>query len=442
MIVREYFRELSAFCFRLAEGDEVILLQYQGEMSDFCRFNKGRIRQMGHVTDHRMRFRLIRGRRHSAFDLTLTTQADEDRERIREVLRTLRSIVSQVPEDPYLVFSAEGTSSEQVRDGQLPEVGQWTSDIRSNVKNLDVAGIYAAGPIFQGFASSLGQFNWFESRCFHFDWSVYVSLDKAVKASYAGFDWNAEALARKMEDCRRELSYLRLPERTVKPGGYRVYLAPQALAEVFGLLQWRGFGLKAQRTKSSPLMRLIEGTQRFSPEITVVEEAAAGASANFDAFGFLRPGSIPLIKGGSHAGSLVSARSSIEYGEKTTGASDHEAPESLVMKPGRLRMDSLLSELGDGLWINNLWYMNFSDAYAGRMTGMSRFASFLVKNGQISGPIKAMRFDEGLYRMFGESLVGLTEETEWMLSGSTYDKRSTESLNLPGALIDRLTFTL
>ncbi len=53
-----------------------------------------------------------------------------------------------------------------------------------------------------------------------------------------------------------------------------------------------------------------------------------------------------------------------------------------------------------------------------------------------------MRFDETIYRMLGENLVGLTDAREWILDASTYSQRSTASTRLPGALVDDFTLTL
>ena len=47
----------------------------------------------------------------------------------------------------------------------------------------------------------------------------------------------------------------------------------------------------------------------------------------------------------------------------------------------------LLEELGDGLYINNVWYLNFSDRPACRITGMTRFACFWVEGGEIAYPV-------------------------------------------------------
>jgi predicted Zn-dependent protease len=73
---------------------------------------------------------------------------------------------------------------------------------------------------------------------------------------------------------------------------------------------------------------------------------------------------------------------------------------------------------------------------------MTRFATFRVERGQIVAPVTAMRFDDALYRMLGESLVDLTRERELLLDASTYEARSTRSMRLPGALLGALKFTL
>jgi predicted Zn-dependent protease len=109
---------------------------------------------------------------------------------------------------------------------------------------------------------------------------------------------------------------------------------------------------------------------------------------------------------------------------------------------GALEESRVLQALGTGLYISNLWYLNFSDRPAGRITGMTRFATFWVENGKIVAPVTPMRFDDSVYRMLGESLVDLTRERELLPDSSTYGERQTASARLPGALVSALRFTL
>ena len=101
-----------------------------------------------------------------------------------------------------------------------------------------------------------------------------------------------------------------------------------------------------------------------------------------------------------------------------------------------------LEALDTGCYIDNLWYLNYSDRPAGRITGMTRFATFWVERGRIVAPVNVMRFDDSLYRMLGENVIDLTSERELLLDASTYEARSTRSMRLPGALLSVLRFTL
>ena len=104
--------------------------------------------------------------------------------------------------------------------------------------------------------------------------------------------------------------------------------------------------------------------------------------------------------------------------------------------------EGVLDALGTGLYIGNLWYLNFSDRTACRTTGMTRFGTFWVEGGEIVAPIEVLRFDDTAYNLLGERLEGLADSAETILDSSTYGHRSMESLRLPGALVSEMTFTL
>ena len=129
---------------------------------------------------------------------------------------------------------------------------------------------------------------------------------------------------------------------------------------------------------------------------------AGGLAPDFDGNGFKKPGRVDLIKAGQHAGSLTSARSAKEYGLAPTGASSGEQADSLAMAGGELAPEAVLQALGEGLYVSNFWYMNYSDRPRCRMTGMTRFATFWVEGGKIVAPVSVVRFDDSLYQMFGE----------------------------------------
>ncbi len=441
--MQTYFYELADFAESLLKAPEVLLLGFSGEESSFVRFNRSAVRQAGAVEQRALALHLVAERRRVTTHVTVSGDGSLDRERVRRAVDAARERLGIVPEDPFLNYATETRSTESGHPNRLPEdEGQVVESIARAGEGRDLVGIYMAGGIHRGFANSLGQRNWFSTYSHHFDWSFYLDGDKAVKCAYAGFVWDPGAFEKKVEGATAELEALRRPARTLQPGRYRVYLAPQALEEVVGLLRWGGFGLTAHRTRRTPLLRMITGDAALDPSVSMVEDTAAGHTPNFDDAGFIKPERITLIDQGRYGEPLVSARAAKEYGALANGAGRRESPESLAMAGGSVPQMDVLAALGTGIFINNLWYLNYSDRDACRMTGMTRFAAFWVENGEVRAPVNVMRFDETLYRMLGENLVGLTREVELLPDSNSYGSRSTRSVRLPGALVEDFALTL
>jgi predicted Zn-dependent protease len=110
--------------------------------------------------------------------------------------------------------------------------------------------------------------------------------------------------------------------------------------------------------------------------------------------------------------------------------------------PGTLAEGDVLAALDTGLLIGNLHYLNFSDRANGRVTGMTRFATFWVERGAIAGPVDVIRWDDTLYRMLGDALEALTDTPHWILNNGTYGQRSVQTSRVPGALLGKMAFTL
>ena len=149
-----------------------------------------------------------------------------------------------------------------------------------------------------------------------------------------------------------------------------------------------------------------------------------------------------MIRGGEFAESLTSPRSSLEYSVAHNASSTSEYPYSVDMRAGSIDDDAILRTINNGIYISNLWYLNFSDRNNGRMTGLTRFGCFLVEDGELTAPINTMRFDDSVYSMLGENLIGLTSKRELLIDSGTYEERSTSSARLPGAILNNFKMTL
>jgi predicted Zn-dependent protease len=439
------FHDLASTIERNLVAGETSLAWFSAEISDSVRMNRGKVRQPGTVVQAYFEVELVRGARHASHRLSLSGHPETDRERARSAVAGLRAALDDLDDDPHLLYSTEVHSTRTVHGSALSPAEDIVDATLSAAEGLDLVGLYAGGPVCAGFANSLGQRNWHQVTSFHLEWSLYDRTDKAVKSALSGFEWDAAALASKMQAARNELVHVARPARTLSPGKYRTYLSPAALEDVVSLLCWGGFSARALATRQSSLsrMRNVNGDEaRLDPRVSMHDAIADGVAPAFQGDGFVRPASIPLIDAGKLVGSLVSPRTAREFSLEANGASGHESPVALAMAGGTLAGADALAALGTGLYVGHLHYLNYSDRPACRMTGMTRFATFWVEDGKIVAPIDVLRFDDTIYRMLGSNLEALTAETELRLSSDTYRERSLVSMRLPGALISELTFTL
>ena len=440
--VRTDFDQLITWATGSLQGDEVLLASLRGETSDFVRFNHPAVRQAGSVQQQMLSVDLVEGARHAEGAVSLTGDREIDQARVAALLADLRAQRAVLPEDPFLLYATDGLDSERSVDGALPAAADAVEAVSSGAAGKDFVGIYAAGATYQAFGSSLGQRNWFEASTFNLDWSLHLRGDKATKNAYAGTSWEAGAFQDKLDWSIRELDALGREPKNLPPGAYRSFLTPSAVEEIMGTLSWGGFGLRAHETRQTPLLRMVTDGAAFAPGVTIKEDIAGGVAPDFQSAGFARPDDVPLITDGRFDRHLVSPRSAQEYGVPTNGAVDWEAPMAIAMDPGDLAADTVLEALDTGLYVGNLWYLNFSDRAACRTTGMTRFGTFWVEGGEIVAPIEVLRFDDTVYSLLGENLEGLTDTAETILDAGTYGGRSMESLRLPGALVSEMTFTL
>jgi predicted Zn-dependent protease len=440
--MQQYFELLANHLESTARASEVIISRLSAEDSDFIRFNRSAVRQATGVRQFNWTLTLIEGTRRIDASLTLSGRAEADRGALAGLLETLRTAIADVPEDPFLLFETRPATSVAEKKGELPDPARVIDEVLAAARGLDLVGFYAGGPIYKGFSNSLGVRHWHAVENFSLGWCLYHDRDKAVKTTYAGSQWESGAFEGRMGFAREQLARLGEKPRDLAPGAYRAFISPAAMTEILGMLSWAGFGLKSRNTKQSALIRMAEQGARLSPLVTLRENTREGIASGFQGEGFVRPGAVALVEAGALSAPLVSPRSSREYDVPTNGANAGETPESLDLAAGTLPESQALAALHTGIYIGNLWYLNFSDRSACRLTGMTRFASFWVEDGRIRAPLNVMRFDDTAYRILGDNLEALTRERHLIPDADTYGERSTLSMRTPGALVRDFALTL
>ncbi len=440
--MRDRFEQLAAEVCVPDCGADRVTLYLTAEESDFIRFNRGAVRQATHVDQAEATIAVVRGTRRIESTMTLVGRLDSDLAALRAERDLLIAQLDDVPEDPYLLLPADTRGSERIETGSLPSADTLVRAVCEASRGLDFVGFYAGGPVVRAFADSRGQRHWHQVETFHFDWCLYQHADKAIKTTYAGTRWDDAEFARRVAEAAGRLPLLARPARRLDPGAYRAYFTPCAMGELLGALSWGGFGARDRHTGTSTLARLAQGEVLLSPAMNLAEDTGRGLSPAFTADGLAKPACVKLVDAGKASGTLNSPRSARQYGLEANGADDQEMPQALRLAPGGLAASEVLRCLDRGLYVSNLWYLNYSDRQACRLTGMTRFACFWVEDARIVEPLDVMRFDDSFLRMFGEGLVALTDEAQLLPDAETYQLRHLASITTPGAVVDGWRLTL
>jgi predicted Zn-dependent protease len=356
-------------------------------------------------------------------------------------LTDLRTEIDQLPIDPYQVLPTGDAHSHQVQQGQLPAPAQVSHDILAAVQDLDFTGLYAGGTVLRGYADSNGQQHWFATDTFTLDYSLFTADGQAVKGTLAGSDWVPSKYHDQMATSRQQLAQLGRTPLSIERGQYRTYLAPAAVADLVGMLSWGGLSEASMQQGQSSLAPLSAG-QQLSPLFTLQENFSLGLVPQFNHLGEVAPTQLPLITAGQLVNTLVNTRTAQEYQKVSNSANDGESLRAAEVSTGQLAREQILAELDTGLYLSNLHYLNWSDRQTGRITGMTRYACFWVEQGEIVAPIHNLRFDESLYKFWGDNLLAVTNFAEYAAEVDSYGRRSLGGSLVPGMLIEDFTYTL
>lgn len=439
--VKKSFDYAADHLFQDLKSGEELVLNLDAEDSLFVRFNKSRVRQNTQVEQITLSMQIQSEGRTTKISFNLTGDAEVDLQRSRQYLQIARHECAQLPVDAYQIPLKNNGISDTRFTGQLLPSEDSIEAIVGAAQDVDLAGLYCAGPVITANRNSKGQSHWFSTENFFVDYSLYNG-EKAVKAVYAGTKWKQADFARTLADAKNQLALMDRPKKKITPGNYRVYLAPGAVSEVLSLFGWGGLSYGDYRRGHSSFKKLGDGEKQFSPKFTLSENFALGLTPRFNSLGELAPECLELIHQGRLKTFLISSRSAQEFKVEGNQAGEGEIPRSLEMAPGTLKRDQILKELGTGLYLSNLHYLNWSDRQNARITGMTRYACFWVENGEIVAPIADLRFDESLYDCLGDQLLAVTDFQEIDPQTGTYSARSLGGRKVPGLLVQSFKFTL
>jgi predicted Zn-dependent protease len=197
----------------------------------------------------------------------------------------------------------------------------------------------------------------------------------------------------------------------VEPGEYTVVLEEYAVAD---LLEWLnltgGFSALALQEERSFLKK---GETITGSNINIHDDGGdpRGLPMGIDFEGVAKR-RVDLIKGGV-AGDPVydSYTAGREEGKHSTGHalpapnSFGPIPINLVLEGGDTPREKLTEGVERGIWVTRFHYLSVVHPLMTILTGMTRDGTFLIENGEITRPIKNLRFTQNLLEAWGDATL-------------------------------------
>ncbi|RUR84060.1 TldD/PmbA family protein [Chlorogloeopsis fritschii PCC 9212] len=442
LALEDSFNQLIETLLDKKEDSEQFTVKLNSEYSQFTRFNHAKVRQTGTVADGWVELTLMQNQRSGFRLIPFTGDREVDWQVAYKALQELREEVPLLPLDPYLVLPSGTNTSREIHTGNLLPEEAVVPTVLELVNELDFTGIYAGGFVVKAYADSSGQKHWFATDSFTLDYSIFTTQEQAVKGTFAGSNWHQEAYAAKIDEAKKQLKLLSRPVKQLPRGNYKTYFAPAAVADLLSMLSWGGVSEADLQQGNSALAALSRQEKLLSPTFNLKENFQLGLVPRFNEWGEMAAPELPIITNGILVNTLINSRTAKEYQKTANGANSAESLRAPEISPGNLAFDRILPTLDTGLYVSNLHYLNWSDRPTGRITGMTRYACFWVEGGEIIAPIENLRFDESLYRFWGENLVDLTDFQDFIPEVGTYEGRQLGGSMVPGMLVEDFTYTL
>ncbi len=447
---QKLFGSLKTRLFSDLQSGEELTVNLNAEDTLFVRLNNAKVRQNTEVEQRRLEMIFQKNNRRLTLQTDLTGQLEDDTRLCQSLIQRGRAECAILPEDPGVTpFENRGTS-QMMEDSRELSFDEVLSTLQKSATGTDFTGLLTSGPQIRANANSKGQEHWFSTRSFFLDYSLFTvnesQENKAVKGIYSDKEWSTEKFLNQLTFSKNQLGLLRRPSRDVAPGYHRVYLAPGAVSELIKMINWNALSFAAYKKGQCAFAKMADAGVKLSPLFSLRENFELGLTTPFNNLGELPPQQLDLISGGELKSWLVSTRSAQEFGAVSNGTEvsswGHESMRSPEVLAGKLPERDALKALGTGLYLSNLHYCNWSDVQTARVTGMTRYACFWVENGEITAPIKDLRFNVSLFNILGHDLEAVTAETHVEPATETYFNRALGGAVVPGMLMNRFTFTL
>lgn len=448
MITRERVLEVLDKCLRYSQADQAEVVVLGGD-TYLTRYATNYIHQNTAESNAHVYVRTVFGKKvglatTNALDdesLRATVRLSEDTARVQPDLADFVSLPGPEPGDEADVVAAGPAYAERTAsftaDERAEAVGRITA--LSRREGFEAAGAFQTGVFMVGVANSLGVRRYAETTRASLTAIVMgptgsgYADDLSVDAGAIDPERVAEVAVRKCRDSQDPVA--------VEPGEYEVVLEPAAVADMVTFLGYLGLGALAFQEGRSFASGNI-GKPVTGEQFTLWDDGTdpAGLPFPFD-FEGVRRRKVMLIEDGVVKNVVYdSYTAGREEGRTSTG---HALPPdmrygplplNMFVKTGDATLEEMIASTKRGLLVTRFHYTNPLHPVLTLITGMTRDGTFLIENGKVKGPVKNMRFTQGILPAFA-AIEAISKEARLC------DMFGLGAVSAPAMKISSFTFT-
>jgi len=115
-------------------------------------------------------------------------------------------------------------------------------------------------------------------------------------------------------------------------------------------------------------------------------------------------------------------------------------PINLFMKEGESSLEGMIRSVRRGIYVTRFHYTNVVEPMKAVITGMTRDGTFLIEGGEITRPIKNLRFTESILKALSR-VVAISKDRKICSEGTVYSRRFITGTVVPAIKIDGFNFS-
>ena len=182
------------------------------------------------------------------------------------------------------------------------------------------------------------------------------------------------------------------------PGEYPVVLEHYAMDDMLEALSAYGMGAQMVQDGRS-WMNDVLGQSAMSPLVSIWDDGVnpAGWPVPFDAEGVPKE-RVDIVSDGVVQTPVHNSYTAAKAGAASTGhqrgATGGPTAANLFMRPGDRTTERLIAQVQRGLYITRFYYTRLAHSRGCVLTGMTRDGTFLIENGELTTPVKNLRYTQ------------------------------------------------